>query len=41
MTTIPYGYNFQYMIKVIARRSQSQVQDKPRKEGHFYVIVKR
>ncbi len=26
------------MVKVFARRSQSQVQDKPRKEDHFYVI---
>jgi len=28
-------------VKVIARRSQSQVQDKSRKEDSFYVIVKR
>jgi len=29
------------MVKVFARRSHSQVQDKPHKEDHFYVIVKR
>jgi len=26
------------MVKVLVRRSQSQVQNKPRKEDHFYVI---
>ncbi len=41
LTLIPYGYFFQCIVKVIARRSQSQVQDKPRKEDHFYVIAKR
>ena len=38
---IPDWLFFQCIVKVIARRSQSQVQDKPRKEDHFYVITKR
>ena len=37
----PVWLFFPVQLKVIARRSQSQVQDKPRKEDHFYVIAKR